>query len=95
LALTYHNQGRWDEAEKLQVEVMDARKVKLGSQHPDTLQVMADLALTYKSQERLAEAESLLSRAVQTMQQVMGSEHYTTQSYKQELDKLLKGKQKD
>ncbi|KAF8329217.1 hypothetical protein F5887DRAFT_1184375 [Amanita rubescens] len=94
LALTYHNQGRWDEAEKLQIEVVHARKVKLGSEHPDTLQVMADLALTYKSQERLNEAEALLSHAVQTMQQVMGPEHHTTHSYKQELDKLLKAKQK-
>ncbi len=86
LASTYQNWGRWDEAEKLQVEVMHARKVKLGSEHPKTLQVMANLALTYESQERLNEAESLLSHAVHAMQQVMGSEHHITQHYKQILD---------
>jgi hypothetical protein len=29
----WQNQGRWDEAEKLQVEVMNATKAKLGSDH--------------------------------------------------------------
>jgi hypothetical protein len=37
LASTYRNQGRWDEAEKLEVDVMNARKAKLGSDHPHTL----------------------------------------------------------
>jgi hypothetical protein len=36
LALTYRNQGRW-EAEKLEVQVMETRKTKLGANHPDTL----------------------------------------------------------
>ena len=40
LAFTYWNQGRWDDAEILQVEVMNARKAKLGSGHPDTLHIM-------------------------------------------------------
>jgi hypothetical protein len=44
LASTYRNQGRWDEAEKLEVDVMNARKTKLGSDHPDTLTSMANLA---------------------------------------------------
>ncbi|KAF8338409.1 hypothetical protein F5887DRAFT_1077911 [Amanita rubescens] len=44
LACTYWNQGKWDEAEKLEVEIMAARREKLGSQHPDTLTSMANLA---------------------------------------------------
>jgi hypothetical protein len=37
LASTYRKQGRWSEAEKLEVQVMEARKTKLGADHPDTL----------------------------------------------------------
>ncbi|KAF4615876.1 hypothetical protein G7Y89_g15240 [Cudoniella acicularis] len=35
LASTYRNQGRWDEAEELEVQVMETRKTKLGADHPD------------------------------------------------------------
>jgi hypothetical protein len=37
LALTYRDQGRWEEAEKLFVLVMETRKTKLGADHPDML----------------------------------------------------------
>jgi hypothetical protein len=39
LASTYWNQGRWNEAEQLEVQVMDMRKKLLGAEHPDTLTV--------------------------------------------------------
>ncbi|KAF8338410.1 hypothetical protein F5887DRAFT_873332, partial [Amanita rubescens] len=59
LACTYRKQERWDEAEKLDVEVMAARKEKFGSQHPDTLTSMANLACTYRNKGRWDEAEKL------------------------------------
>ena len=37
LASTYVNQGRWNEAEQLEVQVMDMRKKLLGAEHPNTL----------------------------------------------------------
>ncbi|KAF8333397.1 hypothetical protein F5887DRAFT_1080226 [Amanita rubescens] len=37
IALTYQKQGRQDEAEKLQVQVMEARKEKLGPNHQTLL----------------------------------------------------------
>ena len=37
LASTYWKQGRWEEAEQLQVQMMEASKTKLGAGHPDTL----------------------------------------------------------
>jgi hypothetical protein len=52
LAWTYRNQGRWKEAETLQVQVMETRKTKLGADHPSTLSIMANLASTYRSQGR-------------------------------------------
>ena len=59
LASTYWNQGRFNEAEQLQVQVMYMRKKLLGVEHPDTLNSMAHLANTYQSQERWNEAEQL------------------------------------
>jgi hypothetical protein len=45
LASTYRNQGRWKEAEQLEVKVMETRKKVLGEEHPDTLTSVANLAI--------------------------------------------------
>ena len=49
LASTYRNQGRWKEAEKLEVKVMEMREGVFGQDHPDTLTIMANLAATYRN----------------------------------------------
>jgi hypothetical protein len=46
LALTCENQGRWKEAEELEVQVMETFKRVLGAEHPDTLTTMNNLAFT-------------------------------------------------
>jgi hypothetical protein len=65
LASTYSDQGRRDEAEELQVQVMQTRTGVLGDEHPSTLLSMGNLALTYWNQGRWKEAEEL---QVQVMQ---------------------------
>ena len=50
LASTYRNQGRRNEAEQLEVQVVNMRKKHLGAEHPDTLTSMANLASTYWNQ---------------------------------------------
>ena len=35
LASTYRNQGRWTEAEKINVQVVETRRKVLGDEHPD------------------------------------------------------------
>jgi Tetratricopeptide repeat len=57
LASTYRNQGRWEEAEELEVQVMEMRKRVLRHEHPDTLISRAGLAWTYSNQGRWKEAE--------------------------------------
>ncbi|TFK32174.1 hypothetical protein BDQ12DRAFT_617536, partial [Crucibulum laeve] len=52
LAATYSSQGKWTEAEKLEVEVMEKRQQLLGPAHPDTLISMENLAATYRKQGR-------------------------------------------
>ena len=59
LAVTYREQGRWNEAEHLQVQVMEMRKKLIGAEHPDTLNSMTNLAVTYYKQGRWNEAEQL------------------------------------
>jgi len=56
LASTYRHQGRWKEAEELDVQVVEKRKRVLGQEHPDTLTSMNNLAWTLKSQGRDDEA---------------------------------------
>ena len=37
ISKVYRNEGRWKEAEELEVQVMETRKRVLGKEHPDTL----------------------------------------------------------
>jgi tetratricopeptide (TPR) repeat protein len=66
LASTYRNQGRWKEAEELEVQVMETRERVLGEEHPDTLTSMANLAVTYRNQGRWDEAEKLEVQVLET-----------------------------
>ena len=43
LALMYRDQGRWKEAEDLEVQVSEPRKRVLGEEHPPTMSSMAHL----------------------------------------------------
>ena len=57
LASTYSDQGRWNEAEQLQVQVVDMLKKLCGAEHPNTFISMSNLASTYSNQGRWNEAE--------------------------------------
>jgi hypothetical protein len=56
----YKDQGRWKEAEDLEVVVMETRKRVSGQEHSHTLTSMAHLASTYRNQGRWKEAEEEL-----------------------------------
>ncbi|KAN0070712.1 hypothetical protein V8E54_010877 [Elaphomyces granulatus] len=71
-------QGRWAEAEKLFVQVLQTRKTVLGPEHPDILTSMNNLASTYWKQGRWTEAEKLQVQVVQTRRTVLGPEHPDT-----------------
>ncbi|KAN0067668.1 hypothetical protein V8E54_014233 [Elaphomyces granulatus] len=76
----FWKQGRWTEAEKLDVQVMEARKTVLGPKHPDTLTSMHNLASTYRKQGRWTEAEKLDVQVMETSKTVLGREHPDTLS---------------
>jgi hypothetical protein len=48
LASVNRLEGRWKEAEQLEMQVMETRKTKYGEDHPDTLSSMANLASIYR-----------------------------------------------
>jgi len=78
IALVYDEQGRWKEAETLQVVVMEKRKQVLGDDHPDTLTSMANLASTYRKQGHWKEAETLEVVVMEKRKQVLGDDHPDT-----------------
>jgi hypothetical protein len=80
LASTYRNQGRWEEAEKLLVQVMETRKTKLGADHPSTLTSMNNLAWTWHGSDRRDQAIELMESCVRLRQRILGPEHPHTRS---------------
>jgi hypothetical protein len=78
LASIYRDQGRWTEAEMLDVQVMETRKSILGPEHPSTLTSIANLASTYWNQGRYAEAEKLEMQVMETRKSILGPEHPST-----------------
>jgi hypothetical protein len=73
LASTYRSQGRWAEAEELEVQVMEARNRVLGPEHPDTLASIGNLASTFWNQGRWTEAEELDTQVVEGTQEGVGA----------------------
>ncbi|KAG9119756.1 hypothetical protein FRC07_005066 [Ceratobasidium sp. 392] len=74
----YTEAGWWQQAEQLQLLVLDARKQALGDLHPDTLTSMKNLALTYWRRGRWDEAESLQVQVLDAKKQTLGELHSDT-----------------
>lgn len=78
LASTYSYQGRWKEAEEVEIQLMETRTRILGSEHPDTLTSMANLSLVWKSQDRVPQAIGLLDEYVKLRRRILGIDHPIT-----------------
>ncbi|KEP50937.1 kinesin light chain [Rhizoctonia solani 123E] len=78
LASTYSNLGRYDEAEHLEVKVLNARKRVLGDKHPDTLESMDDLASIHFYLGQYNKAEQLQVEVLNACKQVLGDQHPDT-----------------
>ncbi|KAJ5612510.1 Tetratricopeptide-like helical [Penicillium lagena] len=75
LGLAYKLGGQWNDAEKLQLQVMETRKQILGPEHPDTLDSITNLALTYCDQGRWKDAEELQLQVMESYKRVLGLEN--------------------
>ena len=74
-ALVLGENGDWNSAEELGVQVMEMRKRLLGAEHPFTLSSMGNLAKTYSDQGRWIEAEHLHGQVMEMMKKLLGAEH--------------------
>jgi tetratricopeptide (TPR) repeat protein len=78
LASTWRQQGRSDEAEQLQIEVLELYKEVLSTKHPDTILAMANLASTWRQQGRSDETEQLDIEVLELYKEVLGTKHPDT-----------------
>ncbi|KAF8621352.1 hypothetical protein AX15_007855, partial [Amanita polypyramis BW_CC] len=92
----YWKQGRWDEAEKLHVHVMEAWKIKLGEDHPATLDSITSLAFAYKNQGRLEDAQRLECHVMRANKAEINSDTFNrkdnkeaTHEHQREVDKAV------
>jgi hypothetical protein len=75
LASTYLRQGRWDDAEQLDIQVMEMSKMKLGEDCSDTLSSMRNSAFTWKHIRHDAQAIDLLRDYLVKRRQRLGLNH--------------------
>ena len=59
LASSLSGQGKYDEAENMQREVLAVKQRVLGAEHPDTLAAAGNLAVSLEGQEKYDEAEKM------------------------------------
>ena len=70
-----YSQGRFKEAEKLQLTARDVSHKAVGTEHPSTLRSMSDLALTYFNEGQWKEAEAIQVEVLETCKRILGTEH--------------------
>ena len=77
-ALVLKENGNFNNAEQLEVQVMEMRKKQLGADHPATLDSMGNLAITYGNQGRWNEAEQLEVQVMDMRKKLHVAEHPDT-----------------
>jgi hypothetical protein len=65
--------------------VLEARKTKLGADHPETLRSMHNLAFTWKKYGRDIEALKLIEECVIARTRILGTNHPNTLSSRKTL----------
>ena len=76
LVVTYNNQGRWKEAEELQLRAQVLCRRVLGAEHPDTLTSMAHLVVMYMTQGRQNDAQDLALQVKVLHLRVLGENYF-------------------
>ena len=78
LSLVYMREGKYSEAEALEIQTLEIRKRVLGPEHPQTLQSMTNLANDYLYEGKYPEAEALYTETLEIQKRVLGPEHPDT-----------------
>jgi tetratricopeptide (TPR) repeat protein len=80
LAVLYRYQGKYEQAEQLNIKVVETRRRVLGVQHPGTLTSMSNLARLYQEREKYGRAETLYASVLEIRRRVLGPRHPNTAS---------------
>jgi hypothetical protein len=75
LAATYQKLGMLTEAEKLEIQVLNARTRILGPEHPDTIRAIRNVATTYQKLGKYSEAKQLQTPISGLSTKASGEEH--------------------
>lgn len=79
LAQIFARQGRWAEAEALDLEVLETRKHTLGMDNPVTIQCLSSIGWAYSQQEhRLHEVKTIQLEVLERRIRVQGANHPDT-----------------
>ncbi|KAJ6492168.1 hypothetical protein C8R45DRAFT_928474 [Mycena sanguinolenta] len=79
LAITYDDLGRFDEAGKLTITVLEKRRRLLGADHLETLHAMNNLGWTYYCQGDFEKAKELQDVVLEKRRGLLGEDHPDTQ----------------
>lgn len=75
---TFRTLGRYDEAEPLQVQVLESRKEVFGERHPETISAISNLADGVRHLGLHGDAEALEIQALQLKNEIHGLKHQDT-----------------
>jgi len=75
LALEYHRQKKFDEAERLYQHALAFREKFFGPGHATVATLLNNLAILLRDQERYEEAAELLRRSLAIMEKTLGPDH--------------------
>lgn len=75
LAAIYQDQNQWEEAEQLQVQVIEARKTKLRENHPVKLMNVCNFACIWKLSGRNAEVMNMMRYGLVKQKRILSLNH--------------------
>ncbi|KAF2098292.1 putative kinesin [Rhizodiscina lignyota] len=87
LASMYGDQGRWKEAEELQLQVIETQKRVLSDDHPDTLISICNLAHTFKGLGKYDDAIVLMQECYEKQKGIIGPDHPDTKTSEEALNR--------
>jgi len=75
LAVLYHTQGKYAQAEPLYQRVLTLLEQTVGPDHPTLATTLNNLAVVYEARDKYAEAAPLYQRALALIERTLGPEH--------------------
>ena len=94
LADTCYKKGRYNESIELYQKCLERKKIILGENHPDTLELIFNLGLIYSALGKLNEAEAFFKDCYERRCIVLGRDHVDTLRCAEYVNKIyhLQGK---